>query len=104
MVKVNELRDGQKFQYLKLEVLEKGSGQEFTSKATGNPFTVAKCRGKDETGEINFSAWNDQINLFEIGDSVEFIDGLVNTYKDELQVTSGRFGQFKAIKKNDNHE
>lgn len=98
MEKVKNLKIGKTFDSLQLEVIEKGERKTFASRKTGDPFSVVACKGKDDTGEVNFSAWNEQIEMFEVGDTIEILGGLVNTFHDEPQATSGKFGTFRVLK------
>lgn len=98
MVKVQELREG-KLSYICLDVVEKGVPREMQNKESGEPFSVVLCKGKDDTGEVLFSAWNNDISKFNVGDKVEIIHGFVNRFQDQLHITTGRFGFLNLIKR-----
>ncbi len=98
MTKINQVKEG-KLRSIVLNVVEKGESKEGQNKSYGESFKVALCKGKDETGEILFSVWNEDIQKFEVGDTVEILNGFVNNFKGALQVTTGRFGAIQLIKK-----
>ncbi|MCW1291719.1 MAG: OB-fold nucleic acid binding domain-containing protein [Candidatus Rehaiarchaeum fermentans] len=58
---------------------------------------VANATIKDETGEIELSLWEDQINAVSQGDRVRITGGYVKSFKGKLQVAVGRRGKIEVI-------
>ena len=47
----------------------------------------------DDSGSIKLTLWNDDIQRFKEGDSIKIINGFVNEFQGEAQLTSGKFGR-----------
>ena len=57
---------------------------------------VVNCKGKDKTGEIKLTLWNDDIDKVAEGDTVVIENGWAKDYRGELQVSAGKFGKLKV--------
>ena len=79
------------------EVAEIGEIREFNK--FGKAGRVATARLKDESGEIELSLWNEQIDQFGKGDTVKVSNGYVKEYQGEMQLTTGMRGTIELIKK-----
>ena len=53
---------------------------------------------KDDSGEIKLTLWNDDIDNVNEGDKVHIINGYVNEWQGEMQLTTGKFGKLEVIK------
>lgn len=82
---------------LTFEVIEKGDVREFQK--FGKSGRVCNAVAKDETGTIKLTLWNDDIDKINVGDKVHLINGYVNEFQGELQLTTGKFGKFEVIGK-----
>ncbi len=79
------------------EVVEVGEVREFNK--FGKSGRVATARLKDETGEIELSLWNEQIDQIGKGDTVKVANGYVKEYQGEMQLTTGMRGSIEVVKK-----
>ena len=79
------------------EVAEIGEIREFNK--FGKAGRVATARLKDESGEIELSLWNEQIDQFSKGDTVKVSNGYVKEYQGEMQLTTGMRGTIELVKK-----
>ena len=84
-----------------LEVTEKGDAREFEK--FGKKGKVCSAKGKDVSGEIILSLWNEQIDEVEVGDTVHITNGYVSEYQGEKQLTTGKFGKLE-VKKGEKEE
>ncbi|MBI2141830.1 hypothetical protein HYU16_05430 [Candidatus Woesearchaeota archaeon] len=79
------------------EIADIGEVREFNK--FGKSGRVATARLKDETGEIELSLWNEQIDQFGKGDTIKVVNGYVKEYQGEMQLTTGMKGSIELVKK-----
>jgi replication factor A1 len=96
-MKVNELKPKQGKIDIVLEVTEKSEPKEFSK--FGSTGRVCNAKGKDETGEIAVTLWNEQIDQVNVGDKIHITNGYVSEYQGEMQLSTGKFGQLKVLGK-----
>ena len=80
-----------------VDVVDVGSAREFQK--FGKPGRVATAVAKDETGDIKLSLWNEEIDKIQAGDKVHIINGYVNEWQGEMQLTAGRMGKLEVVGK-----
>jgi replication factor A1 len=52
----------------------------------------------DDTGEIKFSLWGNDVGKFAVGDRLDITNAYVNTFKGANSLSTGKFGKVvKAI-------
>ena len=95
-MKVNELKPRMGKVEIVVEVTDIGDVREFEK--FGNSGRVATAKAKDDTGEINLTLWNDEIDNVKVGDKVKISNGYVNEFQGDMQLTSGRFGKLEVVK------
>ncbi len=78
-----------------VEVLDKGEVREFQK--FGKAGRVCTANVKDDSGEIKLSLWNEQVDLVNVGDKVHIINGYVNEFQGEKQLTTGRLGKLEVL-------
>lgn len=78
-----------------VEIIGKEEPREFEK--FGRTGKVCTATAKDDSGEIKLSLWNEQVEQVNVGDKVRIINGYVNEYQGELQLTSGKFGKLEVI-------
>ncbi|MBW3016873.1 hypothetical protein KY316_00740 [Candidatus Woesearchaeota archaeon] len=96
---VSDLKPKQGKVDIVLEVVEKGEPKEFSK--FGSSGRVCNAKGKDETGEISVTLWNEQIDQVNVGDKVHITNGYVSEYQGEMQLSTGKFGQLKVLGKDE---
>ncbi|MFC2154778.1 OB-fold nucleic acid binding domain-containing protein [Candidatus Altiarchaeota archaeon] len=95
MAEVKDLQPNTSVEAIDLEVTEVSEVREFTNfRGTGH---VANAKGKDDTGEVSITLWNEQTDQVKIGDKVRIENGWVKDYRGELQVSSGKFGKLSVV-------
>ena len=61
------------------------------------PATVASAIIEDETGQITLSLWNEDIDKVEVGNTVKVTNGYVSTFREEIQLNTGRYGKLEIL-------
>jgi replication factor A1 len=80
-----------------LEITEKDEPKEFTK--FGSVGRVCNAKGKDSTGEISVTLWNEQVDMVNVGDLIKITNGYVSEYQGEMQLSTGKFGQLEVVGK-----
>ncbi|MEA3515261.1 MAG: hypothetical protein U9R34_07305 [Nanoarchaeota archaeon] len=78
-----------------MEIVEKSEPREFEK--FGNTGRVCNCKGKDETGTITMTLWNDDIDKVTVGNKVHITNGWVSEWQGELQLSTGKFGKLEVV-------
>lgn len=63
----------------------------------GGTTTVADATLSDDAGDIQLSLWGDDAKGIKIGSKVSIINGYTNTFKDQVSLTKGKFGQLLLV-------
>ncbi len=82
---------------IEVEVISVGEPREFEK--YGRTGRVATAKVKDDTGEVDLSLWNEQVDEVSPGDRIRISNGYVSEWQGNLQLTAGRFGTLTVIKK-----
>lgn len=61
----------------------------------GKELKVANAIVSDETGEIKLVLWNQDIEKVKVGSKIKVVNGYVNEFNGEKQLTSGKFGKIE---------
>ncbi|MFB3047561.1 MAG: DNA-binding protein [Nitrosopumilaceae archaeon] len=69
------------------------------NKKDGGTIDVCDAYIVDEAGEIKLTLWGDDISTIENGSKIKITNGYTNTFKGEVSVTKGKFGQLEVISK-----
>ncbi len=96
MTTVAELEPQTVVDEIVIEIVAKKVESIETSRFSG---TMARCTARDETGEITLSLWGDQVNEFQIGDTIRIVNGWTRQWQDEKIVTKGRGGSITLVKR-----
>lgn len=94
-MKVSELQAKQGKVDITLEIMKKEEPREFTK--FGMVGKVCNCTGKDDSGEIKITLWNDQVDQVQEGNTIQITNGYVSEYKGELQLSTGKFGKLELV-------
>jgi replication factor A1 len=63
----------------------------------GRELSVANAVLEDSSGSIKLSLWNDDVNKYKEGDVIRVVNGYVNEFQGEKQLTSGKFGKIEKV-------
>lgn len=96
-MKIHELRDGMRKIDIEADVVEKTDVREVRSKYTNETYRVADATIEDETGKITLVLWNEQTEQVNVGDRVLIENGYVKSFREMLQLNSGKYGTLKIL-------
>src|SRR3989338_3452406 len=80
-----------------LDVVEIGAAREFNKFGTSGK--VGTAVGRDSSGEVKLSLWNEQLDQVHVGDKIKISNGWVSEYQGEMQLSTGKFGKLEVIEK-----
>jgi len=52
---------------------------------------------KDDSGTVKLTLWNDDAERFKAGDKIKVVNGYVNEFQGEMQLTAGKFGSLEKV-------
>ena len=61
------------------------------------PGQVASATLQDDSGQVKVTLWNEKIALVSVGARVAITNGYVDSFRGELQLNVGRYGQMAII-------
>jgi len=92
-MKVSDLKANSNCDTLELKIIEKGEVRDVRD----GQLHVCSLKGKDDTGEVVVTLWNDDIDKVSMGDNIKIIDGWVTEFKGNLQVGLGKKGSLEVL-------
>ena len=95
MGKISELKTGQGNVEVSGTIKEIGDTRVFSK--FGRELKVANAILQDESGSVKLTLWNNDVSRFKDGDSIKVVNGYVNEFQGEKQLTSGKFGSIEKI-------
>ncbi|MHA1270685.1 MAG: hypothetical protein ACTSPY_12905 [Candidatus Helarchaeota archaeon] len=63
----------------------------------GKKLRIANVKVADETGAIILNAWDDMIDVLNVGEILKIENGYVNEFRNELFLNIGKFGRYSVI-------
>ena len=94
-MKISELNIGQG--NVEVEGTVKEIGEAKTFNKFGKDLSVANAMLEDDSGSIKLTLWNDDVTRFKDGDKLKVVNGYVNEFQGEKQLTSGKFGSLEKV-------
>lgn len=94
-MKVHELSSASRRVEIRLRILSLEPVREVQTRYGKARVTTALAG--DETGTIRLSLWNDDIDRVDEGVIVEVHNGFVKTFRGEMELSSGRFGELVLV-------
>jgi len=94
-LQINDLKVGQKSVNIEVEVSSVGEVREFQK--YGRQGRVATAIVKDESGEINMTLWNEDIDKVKEGSKIKIENGYVNEFQGDSQLTAGKYGKLTVL-------
>jgi replication factor A1 len=67
------------------------------NKKSGGTIDVCDAYLVDESGEIKLTLWGEDIAKINNGSQVKITNGYTNTFKGEVSLTKGKYGQMEVI-------
>lgn len=71
---------------------------------TPNDVPVQEGILSDESGQVKFTLWDDQVGQFKVGDKISMTTGWCKSFENELQVSTGKFGKISKVPKTPDEE
>lgn len=95
MDKIKGLKPKQSDVNVEAVVKEVSPAREFQK--YGKPGRVANSIIEDDSGQIVLTLWNEDVDKFKEGDKIKVVNGFVNEWRGDLQLTSGRAGKLEKV-------
>lgn len=92
-MKISDLRERTPVDEIVLKITSKDEPRS----VKGGVLTVCDLTGEDETGTVTVTLWNDDIDKVNEGDVIKITKGWCASFKDKLQVSSGKFGSIEVL-------
>ncbi|MCH8860382.1 MAG: DNA-binding protein [Thaumarchaeota archaeon] len=67
------------------------------NKKAGGTIDVCDAYLVDESGEIKLTLWGDDISKISDGSKIKITNGYTNTFKGEVSLTKGKYGQLEVL-------
>jgi replication factor A1 len=67
------------------------------NKKVGGTIDVCDAYLVDDVGEIKLTLWGDDIPKINNGSKVKLTNGYTNTFKGEVSLTKGKYGQLEVL-------
>jgi len=94
-MKINELNTKQG--KVEVEAVVKTMEEPKIFNKFGKDLKLVNAIIEDETGTIKLSLWNDDCDKIKVGSKIKIINGYVNEYQGEKQLTPGKFGKLEVL-------
>ncbi len=96
-MKISELKPKQP--NVEVEAVVKVIGDEKNFDKDGRNLRLVSVMLEDDSGQIELTLWNDDIEKVGKGDKIRIKDGYVKEFRGEKQLTTGRMGELEVIEK-----
>ena len=97
MSKIGDIHDGQQRVIFEGHVDKITATRTVSSRKTREELKVAEATLSDDTGAIKLVLWNDQIPQVKVNSSIRIEEGYVKSYRNELQLSVGRWGMIITL-------
>jgi len=94
-MKISEVKPYNNATLEEVEVISKGEVREFVK--FDKPSRVCSCVIKDDSGEMELTLWNDEIDTVEEGEKLKITDGWVKEWNGKKQISTGRNGKIEKL-------
>lgn len=96
-MKISEIQGNQGDINIEADVMEVGETR--TLEKNEKTLRVANAIIKDDSGTCKLTLWNDEIGKINKGDRVKITKGYARQFREEIQLTAGKFGKMEVIGK-----
>lgn len=97
-MKISELNVGMKSVSATGKILEVSEPREVMSRFSNRLNRVATAVISDDSGKIDLTLWNDQIEMVKPEDTATVENGYVTEFREVKQLNVGRYGTLKVGK------
>ncbi len=78
-----------------VEIIEKSPVREFAK--FGKTGKVCNAVVKDESGSVQLTLWNEDVDAYAVGDKLKLTDCYVGEWQGEPQITTGKNGTIEKL-------
>jgi replication factor A1 len=96
-MKISDLRPLVKVDEIEVEVFEKAEPRTVNPRFGNQELRVCDAKVKDETGEIQLTLWNDEIDLVPLNSKIKITNGYVKEWNGALQLSAGKYGKIDVL-------
>ena len=94
---IADLNDGMRKVDVAGTITDKSDTREVKSRYTNDSYKVADATLEDVTGHITLTLWHEQTEQVNIDDKVKIENGYVKSFRDTLQLNSGKYGTLTVL-------
>ena len=94
-MKISEIKPRQGNIDIEVKVEEIGEAKEFEK--FGRKGRVATALVSDDSGKIQLTLWNEDIDRVKEGDKIKITNGYCGEFQGEKQLTAGRYGTLEIV-------
>ncbi len=94
-MKINELKA--RMGDVNLEATVDDIEEPKTMNKYGRTLRLANATISDDSGSVQLTLWNDQIDQVQKGNKIKIEKGYVNEWQGKIQLTLGKFGKMSVI-------
>ncbi|MEM3781432.1 MAG: OB-fold nucleic acid binding domain-containing protein [Candidatus Micrarchaeaceae archaeon] len=97
-MKIIDLKAGASNVEVEGTITEKSEPREVITKF-GKRLNVADAVLSDDSGSISISLWEDYATSINVGDKIKIVNGYVNEFRGNPQLSPGKYGKIEVVKK-----
>lgn len=94
-VKTDQAKNMRSGVNIKATLARKGESRTVNTRA-GGQINVCDAYLKDESGEIKFTLWGDDIEKVKVDDRIVIKNGYISEFRGEVSITKGKFGTLEV--------
>lgn len=94
-MKISDLNNGAKKVDIEATVVEMEDPREVNTKF--GKTKVANATIEDDTGRFRLVLWGEHTDLVKIGSKIKISNGFITSFRDEMQLSIGKFGKLEVI-------
>jgi len=98
-MKISDIKPNQGKIMIEAVIVEMDSPRDLNSAA--GPLRVANAIIQDDSGKLKLTLWNAEIDKVKVGDKIRITNGFAKEYRDEIQLSAGKFGKLEVVGKED---
>ncbi len=95
-MEIKDIKSNQGNIDLILNVISKEEPRSFEK--FGKTGRVCTVKVKDKSGEMKLTLWNEDIDKVNVGDKIHLENGWCSEFRDEKQLSTGKFGKIEVLK------
>ena len=92
---IKDLKSNQGNVDLVIEIVEKKEARTFNK--FGKEGRVCNAVGRDDSGTVTLTLWNEDVDKVNAGDKIHLQNGWCSEFKGEIQISSGKFGKIEIV-------